>query len=362
MAIYNVNGVIIDNSIDVTETPYLSSSAKNNLKEQSDFDMSGFDVIRTFTAFETDYACNTSQGRGYDVLPITSSEFYNTFYEPYLGKHDDLMVTKKNLGKDQSGTYDIWCYDFIPYNAKKKILLSSGMHTYELPASFGLARWVKDFMESSDAVFQYMRQNVHVSIIPIVNPWGWNQNPKKYGNVNGVNPNRNFNNWNNVWASFPDYSPIPTDPNYNEWNVKGEEPFSEAETQILCKWLKNNTDAQFWIDCHTGAKNKRSATGDVWCIYVGSSNVLATKIQTGATAIGGYIQSTYNTTPKYNIVTDSPNSIKSMYGDQVVSIPTMVIEMATETDTLMTTWPNNSKPAIQYYALQIHAYIVAQLQ
>ena len=357
MAVYNINGVQIDEG---SNAPYLSSSTRNRLKEYSDFDMSSFDTIRTFTAFAEDYA--TPNGQPY-VLNITQSQFYNLFYEPYLGMHDELMVTKKNLGKDQSGQYDIWCYDFVPYNAKKKILLSSGMHTYELPASFGLARWVKDYMESNDSVFQYMRENVHISIIPIVNPWGFNQTPqKKYGNVNGVNPNRNFNNWDDVWSDFPEYSPDPTSPNYNEWNVKGEYPFSEAETQILAKWLKDNTDAQFWIDCHTGLGVSRANSGDVWCIYVGDSNILADKIQASAQAIGGYIQTTYSTTPKYNINTDNPNSIKSMYGDQVVSIPTMVIEQATGNDTLMTTVPNNSKPAIQYYALQIHAYVVGLLK
>ena len=359
MNIYDVHGnkLVADNG--ALETPYLSSSARPRLKEQSDFDMSSFDTIRTFTAFSTDYA--TPSGQPY-VLNMTSAEFLEIFYEPYLGYHSDMVVTKKNLGRDESDTYDIWCYDFIPYNAKKKILLSSGMHTYELPASFGLARWIKDYMESSDAVFQYMRQNVQISVIPIVNPWGWNQTPnKKYGNYNGVNPNRNFNNWADAWQDFPEYSPDPTSPNYNEWNVKGDAPFSEAETQILAEWLKANTDAQFWIDCHTGVGVTRANSGDVWCIYV-AGNVLANKIQNAATAIGGYIQSTYSRTPKYNVVTDSPNSIKSMYGDQVVGVPTMVIEQATGTDTLMTTMPNNSKPAIQYYALQIHAYIVSQLK
>lgn len=355
MTLYDMDGNPM-----VFSTPLLSSPEKVSLKEQSDFDVSEFDVIREFTAFIEDYACDTSSFR---INSITQSQFYNTFYEPYLGKNGSMMVTKKNLGKDQSGTYDIWCYDFIPYNAKKKILLSSGMHTYELPASFGLARWIKDYMESEDAVFAYLRNNVQISVIPIVNPWGWNHTPdKKYGNVNGINPNRNFNNWDNAWKDFPEYSPDPEASNYNEFNVKGPYPFSEKETQTIAVWLKNNADAQFWIDCHTGCGVNRASSGDIWCIYVGDSNILADKIQSAATALGGYIQNKYSTTPKYNVVTDSPNSIKSMYGDQIAGIPTMVIEQATGNDTLMTTWPNNSKPAIQYYATQIHAYVMSLLR
>lgn len=355
MNLYDINGNLI-----VLDAPYMSASEKPLLKEQSDFDVSEFDVIREFTAFTTDYACDSSSFR---LNSITQSQFYNTFYEPYLGQNDSMMVTKKNLGKDQSGIYDIWCYDFIPYNAKKKILLSSGMHAYELPASFGLARWIKEYMESSDEVFEYLRENVQISVIPIVNPWGWNHTPdKKYGNVNGVNPNRNFDNWEGAWASFPNYSPDPGNQNYDEWNVKGSHPFSEKETQMLVSWLKNNTDASFWIDCHTGAGVNRAWSGDVWCIYIADSNILSTKIQSAATALGGYIQTKYNVTPKYKIDTDNPNSIKQKYGDQIVGIPTMTIEQATGNDTLMTTLPNNCKPAIQYYATQIHAYVMSLLR
>lgn len=361
MILYKYDGTVINidtDSTGVSDTPYLSASARNRLKEQSDFDMSSFGLIRTFTPFSTDYSADVSNWRSFD---FTQAQFYSAFYEPYLGYHDDLLVTKKNLGKDQSGTYDIWCYDFIPYNAKKKILLSSGMHTYELPASFGLARWIKDYMESSDEVFQYMRQNVQISIIPIVNPWGFNQTIKKYPNVNGVNPNRNFNDWVDSWASFPVYSANPNDSNYNEWNVKGESPFSEKETQLLVKWLKENTDAQFWIDCHTGADNKRANSGDVWYLYV-SANPLSSKIETAADALMSHIATTYNVTAKRYAQIDHQNNIKHRYSTNVMGIPCLTIEQACGTDTVYATRPNNCPTAIQEYATQIHAYVVAQLK
>lgn len=356
MILYKYNGTVVNIDTDSSgsiETPYLSSSARNRLKEQSDFSMASFGLIHTFTPFVTDYSTGANTPR---VLNITQQQFYETFYDPYLGYHDDLLVTKKNLGKDQSGTYDVWCYDFIPYNAKKKILLSSGMHTYELPASFGLARWVKEYMESSDSVFQYMRQNVHISIIPIVNPWGWNQNPKTYGNVNGVNPNRNFNDWNDIWTEFPVYTP-----SQNEWNVKGDAPFSEAETKILCNWMKANTDADFYIDCHTGVNNSRANFGDVWYVAI-SDNVNLAKIQNAASALMTHLQTTYGSTPKLHAVIDAESSIKQRYGDSVIGIPTITTEQPQANDTVYTTVPNNCPTAIVEYATQIHAYIVAQLQ
>lgn len=358
MNLFDISGNIIPINSQDEKMPFLSSSPSNYLKEQSDFNVSSFPLIYPFTEFAIDYATQTSTPK---VLSITQKQFYETFYDQYLGYHDDLLVTKKNLGKDQSGLYDVWCYDFIPYNAAKKILLSSGMHTYELPASFGLARWVKEYMESDAEVFEYLRQNVQLSIIPIVNPWGFNQNPKKYGNVNGVNPNRNFDDWSNVWDDFPEYSPDPTAPNYNEWNVKGDSPFSEAETQIICRWLKNNTEADFYIDCHTGLNNSAQQFGDIWYIYV-SGNVNGSKLSNAATALTTHIQSTYGNTPKVNAVVDAQNSIKQRYGTAVIGIPTITIEQPQHADSAYQTVPNNCKTAIKEYATQIHAFVMAQLK
>lgn len=352
--LYDIDG----NPISWRWNPPLSASPRNVLKEDSAFNMDSFDLIHDFTAFSTDYSTETSTPR---VLNITQAQFYNTFYDLYLGYHDNMLVTKKSLGKDESGLHEIWCYDFIPYTAKKKILLSSGMHTYELPASFGLARWIKEYMESNADVFQYMRENVQVSVIPIVNPWGFNQNPKKYGNINGVNPNRNFDDWNGVWEDFPEYSPDPTAQNYNEWNVKGSAAFSEKETQVLCDWLKDNTDADFYIDCHTGLNNSAQSYGDIWYIYT-SDNVNASKLTRAATAMGGHIQTTYSKTPKIDAVIDAQNSIKQRYGTAVIGVPTITIEQPNAGDTAYPTVPNNCPTAIKEYATQIHAFVVSQLQ
>lgn len=351
MGIYNISGKEIFSG--ESDTSFLSSSSFSRLREQSSFDASGYSLIHEFTPFATDYSASSINPR---VLNISQGEFYITFYDKYLGMHNDLVVTKKNLGKDQSGLYDIWCYDFMPYTAKKKVLITSGMHTYELPASFGLARWVQEFMESSDEAFAFLRQNVYFSIIPIVNPWGFNQNPKTYGNSNGVNPARNFNDWNNAWADFPVYTPAQ-----NEWNVKGSAPFSEAEVKILATWMKNNTDADFYIDCHTGLGCSRSDYGDVWCIYL-TDNPLAAKISAAATALGNRIATKYNVTTKMHVVTDTPDVINQRYSLKVVGIPYMTIEQAQGSDTVYPTAINNNPTAITEYATQIHAYIMSQLQ
>ena len=351
MSVYDIDGNLL--TTEETNLPWLSSSKLPRLHETSDFDASSFSLIHEFTAFSQDYSTATATPR---VLNITQEQFYQTFYDPYLGDNGDMIVTKKNLGKDESGLYDVWCYDFLAYNAKKKVLLTSAMHTYELPASFGLARWVKELMESSEPVFAFLRQNVSFSIIPIVNPWGFNQNPKTYGNINGVNPARNFNDWDGAWELFPVYTP-----SQNEWNVKGDAPFSEAETRILASFMKNNTDADFYIDCHTGLGVTRASSGDVWCIYL-TANPLANKIVAAANALGTRIAQKYSVTTKMHVVTDTTDIINQKYSLNVVGVPYMTIEQAQGNDTVYTTVPNNSAVAITEYATQIHAFLISQLQ
>ena len=351
MGVYDINGRSLSSG-DSSGDIYLSSSKISRLKQETSFDASGFSLIHEFTPFDVDYSAYSDP----KVLNVSQAEFYTTFYDKYLGVHDDLIVTKKNLGKEQSGLYDIWCYDFKPYGAKKKVLISSGMHTYEMPASFGLARWIQEFMESNEEVFAYLRQNVYFSVIPIVNPWGFNHNPKTYGNSNGVNPARNFNDWNNAWENFPVYTP-----EQNEWNVKGSAPFSEAEVKVLSNWMKNNTDAEFYIDCHTGVGCPRGQYGDVWCIYL-SDNPLAQQILTAASALGDRLAEVYDVQPQMHTVADTPDVINQRYSLKVVGIPCVTIEQAQGSDTIYTTVPNNSSVSITEYATQVHAYLISQLQ
>lgn len=354
MSVYNIDGEKIDSEISPwLNEPFLSTSKIHRLRKDSSFDVSNFSLIYEFSPFATDYSTGANTPR---VLNISQAEFYATFYDKYLGVHDGLVVTKKNLGKDQSGLYDVWCYDFKPYTAKKKVLLSSAMHTYELPASFGLARWVQELMESTDEVFEYLRENVYFSIIPIVNPWGFNQSPKTYGNINGVNPARNFDDWTGAWEDYPDYTP-----EQNEWNVKGVSSFSEAETKILATWIKNNTDADFYIDCHTGLGCDRPGYGDVWTYY-SSSHLLIENIRSGINALMQRIRTKYSVTPKEYSLVDHDSMLSHRYFNTVIGVPIMTIEQAQGANTVYQTVPNNCSKAIQEYATQIHAFVISLLR
>lgn len=314
--------------------------------------MPDFELIYTFSAFATDYSTNVSTPR---VLDITSDSFLNTFYDRYLGYNsNDVFVGKTALGKDTSNTYDVYQYEFRPINYSRTILLSSAMHTYELPASFGLARWIQEYMEGADDVFKWLRKNVRILCIPVVNPWAYNQNPKMYGDLNGVNPNRNFNDLQNGWASYPVYT--------DEWNQKGSAPFSENETQILRDWAyKNASIAEFYIDCHTGLGCSRASYGDVWSYYL-NTNPLYSKIRNAVNALKDHISTAYSVTAtEFNTNPAKDPALNEKFWTHMAGVPMMTIEQAQYSDTSYATVPNNCSIAIQEYATQIHAYIIAQL-
>lgn len=293
------------------------------------------------------------------VLNMSTDQFYDLFYNPYVGSQSDGYEVKKNiLGYDQSGLYPIYEYDFIPKNYTKTILLSSGMHTYELSAHFGLGHFIKHLMTEPyiHEGFKYLKQNVRIKVVPIINPWGWNQSPKKYGNSNGVNINRNFDS-KARWSTFPVHSANPNDPNYDEWNVKGDSPFSESETRILRDWATSNKNAEFWVDMHTG----------LWIdpvenfIYYFSSDPLANKIENTLNLLEERIKTKYKKNNPTKIVNvDNNGLLRGFWALEQIGLSTMTIEQ-TPNNPLWGTNLNNESGDITEYEITISAYVFGML-
>lgn len=296
------------------------------------------------------------------ILNISSDQFLDLYYDRYVGKHaDGLVVNKTDLGKDESGLYNIYEYDFIPPFYTDTILLTSGMHTYELSAHFGLAHFFEHYMQYdkengylSDG-FEYLRKYIRIKVIAIVNPWGWNQTPKKYGNVNGVNINRNFDypdeNGNSTWDKFPVYTP-----QQNEWNVKGSAPFSEAESRILRDWALSNLDALYWIDCHTGL-----GLGP-WdnFIYYNSKSPLVPQIKSTLSILEDRIRTKYNKqNPTKELRIDDETSIRLDWSEYM-GVPSFTIEQ-TPNNPLWGTSLNNESGDITEFAVTVYAYVLGFL-
>lgn len=341
-AIYSVGGVSKDIAYDVLNNIVFNKEVPPTPPEPPTPPSHYLQDYSIFVPQDVSDQWNTGAVNG-KTLNVSQSDFYGLFYDGYLtNPPTGITVTKTSIGKDQSGTYDIYEYDFCPANYERTILLSSGMHTYELPASFGLANFINNLYSSENddnEAFQYIREYVRIKVIPIVNPWGFNQSPKKYGNVNGVNPNRNFD-YNNRWDSFNVYTPAQ-----NEWNVKGEHPFSEVEVTNLAKWVNDNCFAEFWIDCHTDVGNDDYDLD----IYSLSQSSIATRIDNAIAKIQEWFKNTYNVS---SCVTqhllDNAGSIRQFWSEYAGSIPTLTPEQCTARTTFGTSYNNDSGDISNY--------------
>lgn len=280
-------------------------------------------------------------------LNISSDQFLARFYDNFVGSSNYGTVTKTSLGKDESGTYDLYEYDFKPKNYTRTILLSSGMHTYELSAHFGCAHFINHVMDTSlnHEGLKYIRENVRIKVIPIINPWGWNQSPKVYHNVNGVNPNRNFDC--KYWAT----NEIGKG---NEWNYKGTAPFSEAETRILRDWVLANKDAEYWIDCHTGLG---LGPWDNFIYYLTEDPYLD-KILSALNKLENRIKTKYGkTTPNKELRIDNQGMTRMWWSLETAGVPTMCIEQ-TPNNTLWGTSINNEGGDITNYEVCLSTYLM----
>ena len=280
-------------------------------------------------------------------LDISSDQFLARFYDNFVGSSNYGTVTKTSLGKDESGTYDLYEYDFKPKNYTRTILLSSGMHTYELSAHFGCAHFINHIMDTSlnHEGLKYIRENVRIKIIPIINPWGWNQSPKVYHNVNGVNPNRNFDC--KYWAT----NEIGKG---NEWNYKGTSPFSEAETRILRDWVLANKDAQYWIDCHTGLG---LGPWDNFIYYLTEDPYL-NKILSALNKLENRIKTKYGkANPSKELRIDNQGMTRMWWSLETAGVPTLCVEQ-TPNNTLWGTATNNEGGDITNYEVCLSTYLM----
>lgn len=208
----------------------------------------------------------------YEGMDTYSDAFgRETKYTEVLSKFDELIdsngyMTKNIIGKSSRWNYDIVEYDFTPislaYESDKnipKVLIISGQHGMEKASVYGIYYFIKDIMTkyNDNEVLSYIRNNVALKIIPIVNPSGFNING--YVNGNGVNTNRNYGT-----SGFP--SSPSAEVGSNQYG--GIEPFDQEETRCVRELILNNLDAIAFIDYHTNGSSAISGFEQVnWHDY-----------------------------------------------------------------------------------------------
>lgn len=213
----------------------------------------------------------------YEGMDTYSDAFgRETKYTEVLSKFDELIdsngyMTKNIIGKSSPWNYDIVEYDFTPislvYESDKnipKVLIISGQHGMEKASVYGIYYFIKDLMTkyNDNEVLSYIRNNVALKIIPIVNPSGFNING--YVNGNGVNINRNYGT-----SGFP--SSPSAEVGSNQYG--GIEPFDQEETRCVRELILNNLDSVAFIDYHTNGSSAISRFEQVnWHDYPITAN------------------------------------------------------------------------------------------
>ena len=203
----------------------------------------------------TKFYIPSSKVPDYAILDCAYNELpdLTTFYSYFDGLVDNAYVTKTVIGNEGStDAYPINAYRFKPasptvdnktkYQVIPKLIITSCIHGEEKPSAFAMLNLCKNLKDNwvGNGFLTYLRFNIELIVIPILNPWGYANNTR--GNYNHVDLNRNFDyNWENQGSTDS------TDQRY-----RGTSANSENETQAIINFVnaeKNNLLGH--IDVHS---------------------------------------------------------------------------------------------------------------
>lgn len=262
-----------------------------------------------------------SDGFRYPTYPTrqwTTDTVLNKYYEP-LRAEFPANITRNILGKDASGLYDVYEYIFKPDNYEQTIFITAGMHPTEMVTPFALGILLNEIYRnpSKHEGLAYLRNKVKIVVIPVVNVWGANQNPKTvpthYTNSNAVNPSRNFpERWEQIVEDGP-------------YNVKGSSPASEAETQhIMTVMHREKDELAFYLDLHTG----QTWTQDTLLYWLEEDNFLRPVLQNIVSMRNDIVRKTLGREP-INETYETQRATGTFYPWRVLGVPSATIEYGT---------------------------------
>ena len=198
--------------------------------------------------------------------PAVSAEEKNV--EAIYAKYDALMeqnpdyIKKTCLGLASDNLTPIYRYDFCEPDGrhqegftwsetKTKIIVVTGIHR-EWNGIYSMYNALKEIAENS--ALADLRRNVVFVVIPVLNPHSISGDYSIVGhtlNANGVEIHRNFE----VAFSVSGENTI---------HYTGERPLSEVESQYLDNVLKENSDAAYFLTCHSFDRDKTWGVGFLW--------------------------------------------------------------------------------------------------
>lgn len=175
----------------------------------------------TRSKFRKKYSIPDSYFFKYYEPKITNIFSIDTTTDEYMNLVDALMnssngyITRTSSGiKDASDTWTLFTYWISdPYSASDKptIELVCNQHGYEKNGAFA-AYWLMDILANhwmDNDMLRILHQNFKFVITPLANPWGFNQYNSNtaytqtgYANSEGVNINRDFEDFNSAEARY----------------------------------------------------------------------------------------------------------------------------------------------------------------
>lgn len=185
-------------------------------------------------------------------------------YDALMARHPNY-ITKTNLGMCSDGVSPVYRYDFRepePHRGttgkkewsetKAKAIIVSGIH-WEWGGIFALYNALEELADNPDLF--HLRRNTHLIVLPVCNPYAVANMSVR--NANQVEIHRNFE----VDFIYPGESGYIE---LGERSHGGTEPLSEVETQYIDNIFKANTDAAFFLTCHSYQSDSIWGTGFLW--------------------------------------------------------------------------------------------------
>lgn len=185
-------------------------------------------------------------------------------YDALMARHPNY-ITKTNLGMCSDGVTPVYRYDFRepePHRGttgkkewsetKAKAIIVSGIH-WEWGGIFALYNALEELADNP-ALF-HLRRNTHLIVLPVCNPYAVANMSVR--NANQVEIHRNFE-VDFIYPGEPGYIEI------GERSHGGTAPLSEVETQYIDNIFKANTDAAFFLTCHSNQSDSVYGTGFTW--------------------------------------------------------------------------------------------------
>ena len=197
----------------------------------------------------------TESGHLVDVATLTASGVISLWESLRLA--NQAYISRQSIGLDASGVHTLWKYVFEPTSYTNTIIIGGCIHGIEKTSCLALWSFMREIASSqSGGQLENLRNNCRIIVLPLQNPWGFDNASRKNYNQVDINRNSSFK-----WDEFT--PSVIADSTY-----KGPSAWSESESQAIKAVIESYPDATAYLDLH----NTNNSTGPNYYIYCPSKD------------------------------------------------------------------------------------------